>query len=204
MSSTAAAPAILTAAVGGGRDEEGAPSALCALVSRAQAGDDGAFDRLMLETQVRVISVAWRMLGDREDARDAAQETFVRVYRHLERMDPKRDPMAWIYRVAVNVCRDAARRRRRGPASADRAPEPAVAAGAEEALLAAERRASVLEALGQLPPRQRAALVLRDLEGLTSAEVARVLGSGAGTVRAQIAAARATIRAYCAKALGTP
>jgi RNA polymerase sigma-70 factor (ECF subfamily) len=195
--SSVAAQAFLTGAVGGSGEAPDAPSALAGLVERASAGDARAFDQLMLETQDRVLSVAWRLLGNREDARDAAQETYVRVYRSLQRMDSRRDPMGFIYRIAVNVCRDASRRRRRSPIVAVEAPEPAVRAKAEEALLEAERRSSVLAALAALPPRERAALVLRDLEGLTSGEVARVLGCRPGTVRAQIAAARTKIREHC-------
>jgi RNA polymerase sigma-70 factor (ECF subfamily) len=197
--SSVAARAFLTRAVGGSGEGRDARSALAALVERARAGDAHAFDRLMLETQERVLSVAWRLLGNREDARDAAQETYVRVYSHLGRFRAGEDLVGWIYRIAVNVCRDAARRRRRSPilALTVEVPEPSVGACAEDALLAAERRSSVLEALGRLPEKERAALVLRDLEGLTSAEAARILGCRPGTVRAQIAAARAKIREHC-------
>ena len=200
--SSVAAQAFLTGAVGGSGEGPEAPSALAGLVERARAGDARAFDRLMLETQDRVLSVAWRLLGNREDARDAAQETYVRVYRNLGRMDSRQDPIGWIYRIAVNVCRDTARRRRRSPIVAVEAPEPAVRAKAEEVLLDAERRSSVLAALAALPPKERAALVLRDLEGLTSGEVARVLGCRAGTIRAQVASARMKIRAHCERFFG--
>jgi RNA polymerase sigma-70 factor (ECF subfamily) len=172
-------------------------SALEALVARAGAGDARAFDRLMIETQERVISVAWRLLGSREDARDAAQETFVRVYKGLGGFRAGQDPMGWIYRIAVNVCKDVARRRRRSPILSVEAPEAVVRPRAEEALLEAERRSRVLEALALLPDKERAALVLRDLEGLTSEEVARILGTRPGTVRAQVASARAKIRTHC-------
>jgi len=197
-----AAPAVLALAVSGREGDRGAGSALGDLALRVRDGDALAFDRLMLETQERVVSLAWRMLGNREDALDAAQETFVRVYRHRRRIRGGEDLMGWIYRIAVNVCRDAGRRRRRSPIVVARAPEPAEGARAEQMLLEAERRARVLEALERLPPRQRAALVLRDLEGLTSDEVARIVGSRPGTVRAQIASARASIRAYCERAFG--
>jgi RNA polymerase sigma-70 factor (ECF subfamily) len=195
--SSVAAQAFLTGAVGASEEGLGASSALAALVERARAGDARAFDRLMLETQERVLAVAWRMLGNREDARDAAQETYVRVYRHLAGFHAGQDLMGWIYRIAVNVCRDAARRRRRSPIVARQAPEPAERARAEEELLREERRSSVRNALAALSPKERAALILRDLEGLTSEEVARILGSRPGTVRAQIAAARTKIRAHC-------
>ncbi len=189
------APALVIAGTGPGR-EEGAP-ALSALVERARAGDGRAFDRLMLETQERVVRLAWRLLGSREDARDAAQEVFVRVYRHLDRFRAGHDFRAWLYRITVNVCRDAARRRRREPLAMASVADPAERAVAEDALLDAERWGRVLQALASLPPRERAALILRDLEGLTSEQVARILGSRPGTVRAQIASARLRIRQLC-------
>ncbi len=202
--SCVAAQAFLTAAVGGSQGDQDASSALAALVERARAGEAHAFDRLMLETQERVLAVAWRLLGNREDARDAAQETFVRVYRHLARFHAGQDLMAWIYRIAVNACRDAARRRRRSPIVAIEFREPAVHAKAEEELLDAERRSSVLAALATLPTKERAALVLRDLEGFTSEQAARILGCRPGTVRAQVAAARAKIRAHCRRVFNGP
>lgn len=201
--STVAAQAFLTGGVRGGAEAGEAAGALAALVERARLGDAHAFDRLMIETQEKVLSVAWRMLGSREEARDAAQEVYVRVYRHLSRFRAGEDLHGWLYRITVNVCRDASRRRRRSPMGAAESPEPSVPATAEETLLLAERRSSVLEALDTLPSRERAALVLRDLEGLTSEEVARILGSRPGTVRAQIASARSKIREYCRKVLGT-
>lgn len=179
-------------------DGEPTPSsALARLAERARAGDGTAFDRLMVETQGRVVALAWTLLGTREDALDAAQDVYVRVYRHLKGYRSDRDFHGWLYRITVNVCRDAARKGRLAPIPLESVLEPAQEADAEQALLEAERRASVLEALQTLSTRERAALVLRDLEGLSSEEVARILGSRPGTVRAQIAAARAKIRDYC-------
>jgi RNA polymerase sigma-70 factor (ECF subfamily) len=172
-------------------------SALERLAERAREGDDAAFDRLMVETQARVLATAWRLLGTREDALDAAQEVYARVYRHLKGYRSDRDFYGWLYRITVNVCRDATRKRRPALVPMEPFPEPAQQADAEQLLLDAERRALVLEALQTLSTKERAALVLRDLEGLTSEEVARILGSRAGTVRAQIAGARAKIRDYC-------
>ena len=193
--------AFVTRAVLGSDKGPEAASALAALVARAREGDARAFDRLMLETQERVISVAWRLLGNREDARDAAQETYVRVYRSLSRFRAGEELMGWIYRIAVNVCRDAARKRRRSPIVAAEAPEPVESPRTEETLLWRQRRLLVRVAIATLPPRERAALVLRDVEGLTSEEVARILDSRPGTVRAQVAAARTKIRAHCQRVL---
>jgi RNA polymerase sigma-70 factor (ECF subfamily) len=195
--SSLAAPTIVTGVASVDRDGRDGADALAALVERAREGDGRAFDRLMIETQERVVGLAWRMLGSREDARDAAQEVYLRVFRHLGRFRSEHDFHGWLYRITINVCRDAARRRRRAPVSDAAIAEPGEPPEAEEALLGAERWSRLLEALASLPPKERAALVLRDLEGLTSEQVARVLGSRPGTVRGQIASARMKMRSLC-------
>ena len=199
------APALVTGDARPGRDNHpaaGAISPIAALVERAREGDGRAFDRLMVETQQRVLGTAWRLLGSREDARDACQEVYLRVFRHLGRFRPGEDFHAWLYRITVNVCRDAARRRRRNPPAPASSAEPSRPPEAEDEILGAERWNLLLEALASLPPRERAALVLRDLEGLTSEQVAQVLGSRAATVRGQIASARLRIRNFCVGLLG--
>jgi RNA polymerase sigma-70 factor (ECF subfamily) len=94
------------------RDREGAVAIMARLIIRAKAGDTTAFDQIIINHQARVISLAWRLLGNQEDARDAAQETFLRVYKSFGRFDPAQDFNGWLYRIAVNVCRDLARKRR--------------------------------------------------------------------------------------------
>jgi RNA polymerase sigma-70 factor (ECF subfamily) len=202
--SSLAAPAFVTGGALVSRQGREGGGALAALVERAREGDGRAFDRLMLETQEKVLGVAWRLLGSREDARDAAQEVYLRVFRHLDRFRAEHDFHGWLYRITVNVCRDAARRRRRAPVvrGTDADPGRPAEAEAEEALLGAERWRRLLEALASLPAKERAALVLRDLEGLTSEQVARALGSRPATVRGQIASARVKIRRFCVDLLG--
>ena len=182
------------------------------LVARARGGDATAFEQIMLETERRVVAVAWRMLGNREDARDAAQEVFLRVYKYLDRYRPEQDFNGWLYRITINVCRDAARKRGSRPDGAEFAPRsgrderaaPDVASGdmnAEESAIRAQQRALLLSALQTLPEKERAAIVLRDLEGLTTEEVARVLRSRPVTVRSQISSARAKLKIHCERLL---
>ena len=155
---------------------------------------DTAFERIVLAHQRRVLGLAWRLLGNTEDARDASQEVFTRAFRHFGRFDSTRDVVPWLYRITFNVCRDMGRRRR----PCEPVPDDLVSpdAGPLAALEQDERRRLVLAALRRLPERERAALVLRDLEGLPTAEVARILGSSEPTVRSQISSARLKIRAY--------
>src|SRR5215471_19212139 len=84
---------------------------LTMLVTRARTGDALAFERIMLATEQRVVSIAWRMLGNRDDARDAAQEVYLRVFKYLARFRAGEDFRGWLYRITINVCRDLARKK---------------------------------------------------------------------------------------------
>ena len=183
------------------QDTEARPFDL--LLSRARGGDLAAFDQIILEHQQRVLGVAWRVLGNREDARDAAQETFLRVYKHLDKFDQAQDFAAWLYRITINVCRDLARKRGRGnPTSfeaereAGTLAEPVSSHNTERSAMHAQERAIVARALTTLSEKERAAIVLRDLEGLPTEEVARILGSTPTTVRSQICTARVKIKQF--------
>ena len=187
---------------------------LALLVARARAGDATAFERIMLDTERKVVATAWRMLGNREDARDAAQEVYLRVYKYLDRFKPEQDFNGWLYRITINVCRDAARKKRGATGgeffaaqhSEDEHVLPESAspdADAEENAIRAQQRSMLMSALETLPAKERAALVLRDLEGLTTEEVARVLRSRPVTVRSQISSARAKLKLHCERLLRT-
>lgn len=132
------------------------------------------------------------MLGNMEDAQDAAQEVFLRLHRHIRSLDPDRDAGAWLRRTTMNACFDQLRRRK---PSAELAFEPPVAPSQHDALELEERKRMVAAALLQLPEKERAAVVLRDIEGLETAEVARILGSSETTVRSQVSMAKAHLRA---------
>ena len=187
------------------RDADAADALYSELAKRARDGDLAAFDELMTLTERRVVSIAWRMLGDREAARDAAQEVFLRVYRSLGRYRSGEPFMAWVYRITVNVCHDARRKRRRNAeryTPLDDVDPPAHAACLDEHVLELQRRALVARALDALSEREREAFVLRDLEGLSTDEVARLLGTRPVTVRSQASMARAKIKAYCSRVVG--
>jgi RNA polymerase sigma-70 factor (ECF subfamily) len=176
--------------------EAAAASSLLPLIVKARAGDAEAFEGLMVATEEQVLRLAGRMLGDRELARDAAQEVFLRVFKYLRGFREYEDFRAWLYRITVNVCRDAGRRASRpGPRVSLEGRELEDGGALSEAsLLSRERVDAVRSALETLSPGERAAIVLRDLEELTSEEVADILGSRPGTVRAHVASARTKLR----------
>lgn len=161
------------------------------LLRDAKAGDRAAFEQVILRHERRVLLTALHLLGRWEDAQDAAQEVFVRLHRYLDRFDDALDPAPWLYRMTVNVCRDIGRKRpvhvELDPAAAD----PAL--GPERSARSAEERRILRAVLRKLPEKERAALVLRDLEGLQTSEVARILGSSEATVRSQVSSARLKI-----------
>ena len=165
------------------------------VLARARSGDRDAFNILIMRHEQRILRLAQRMLGSREDAMDAAQETFLRVFRHLHTFDLKRDFSAWLYRIAVNVCRDSARRRKPDSPLALVEEAPVSERQESDAILAQQRRI-LRHALSILSSKERAALVLRDIEGLDTVEVARLLNSTPTTVRSQISSARSKLREF--------
>ncbi len=172
------------------------------LVERVKRGDTPAFEQIMTFTERSVMRTAWRMLGTREDARDASQETFLRAYKYLHRFDPRQDFSAWLYRITINVCLDIRRKQERRNerfASLEAGVLEDVRHGhdEEEAAIRRQHEAILLQALETLTTKERAAIVLRDFENLPTEEVARILGSRPATVRSQISAARQKIKTYC-------
>jgi RNA polymerase sigma-70 factor (ECF subfamily) len=179
------------------------------LITRAAAGDTEAFEQIMIHSQQKVMTLSWRMLGNEADARDASQEVFLRIYKYLGRFKQEQDFFAWVYQITVNVCRDFAKKRQRhiaqfpALASMDTGRDktdfevPADQQGADEALIAAQQREMIAGAMATLPAKERAAIVLRDIEGHTTDEVARILKSSSTTVRSQISSARRKIKLHC-------
>lgn len=167
------------------------------ILRRAIAGDRVAFEQIILRYERRVFVTALRLLDRREDAQDAAQEVFLRLYRFIHRFDDKRALLPWLYRMTVNVCHDLRRRRYQGE---ERIVEEVIRASitfdpARE-IMRMERRQIIEAALKTLTEKERAAVVLRDIEGLSTKEVAGILGSSETTVRSQISLARVKIKRF--------
>jgi RNA polymerase sigma-70 factor, ECF subfamily len=156
---------------------------------------------LMVRHERQVFRLAYRLTGNIEDAKDVSQEVFLKVHRSLASLDGARDLSPWLYRVTVNAANDLLRKRRPSEPLPDfdlagSHPTP------ERELLDGERRRIALEALSQLPFKERSAIVLRDIEGLSTAEVAEALGSSEATVRSQVSIARGKLRRIIDRMLG--
>jgi len=168
------------------------------LLRLAQKGSRDALERLIMRHERKVFALAFRLTGSMADAQDAAQETFVRLHLRLGEIQAERGAGPWLAAVVVNVCRDIGRRRRRSrlaamPPSADlpdSLPDP------ERRFSARESEEALRAALATLPEKERAAILLRELEEFTTAEVARLLGSSEVTVRSQICNARMRLRRF--------
>jgi len=172
-----------------------------ALIAQARGGDRAAFDRLMRRHERLVLMTALRFLhGNMADAQDAAQMVFLRLHRSLGQFHDSEQAgnfPAWLYRITVNVCHDMNRRtRRRGEVDLDAVARVAGCVQDETALDGDRRRAAVKAGLEELGEKERAAVILRDIEGLDTAEVARILGSSEATVRSQISVARRKLRKF--------
>jgi RNA polymerase sigma-70 factor (ECF subfamily) len=144
------------------------------------------FAELMAAHQQKVLRTAYRLLGRMEDAQDVCQEVFLRLLKNLDSLDAP--AQSWLYRVTVNLCNDHYRRNHRLTAVEIEPIDPTPSA--ERVLQDDDRKRLLALGLRRLTERERTAIVLRDIEGLSTAEVAAILGVEEVTVRSQCAAAR--------------
>lgn len=162
-----------------------------ALVQAARAGDAGAFDALVRLHQRRAYAVARAITIEHEDAEDAVQDAFLHAYRALGRFDAAYPFGAWLARIVANAALDLVRRRR--VRVTDEIPANAALPFRDPAE-SAELNARLKQALAGLPPRQRAVLVLHDVEGYRHAEIGTMLGMPEGTARSDLHHARTMMR----------
>ena len=174
------------------------------LVEKAKQGDQSAFEQLVLENQNRAYSLALRLIGDREEAADLAQEAFVRAWQGLEQFQGGSSFATWVYRLTTNVCIDYLRKKKRREAV-----EPVVSLDDPDSgwaepstwerdpqrlLERSERGEALARGLEKLPDWQRQVLVLRELSGLSYQEIGQALSLDIGTVKSRIARARMNLR----------
>lgn len=175
---------------------------------RAQAGDRAAFGDFVHLTQDRLYTVLVRIMGDREEARELAQESYLKALLGLPGFRNNAAPYTWLYRIAVNLAIGRLRKVRRqrtfslDAASIDRPAQPSL--GPESVVLDRERNQQVLAALGRLDSEYRAVLVMRDIDGLEYKEISDVLELPIGTVKSRIFRARLALRDELYKYMPAP
>lgn len=166
------------------------------LLARVAGGDGDAFEPLVERHQDRLVRLCERLLGDAEEARDAAQEVFVKAFRHAGRAQPRGQLFTWLYRIAVNHCLNRMRRRRiarffslSAPVEEESAPTfdpPSESPSPERELEERERWRATRRAIDALPESQRTVLLLAKFEGLAYREIAEVLGISLGAVESRL------------------
>jgi RNA polymerase sigma-70 factor (ECF subfamily) len=165
-----------------------------ALIERIGRGEPSATRTLVAAKLPRILGLASRMLRDRAEAEDVAQEALVRVWRNLGAWRPERARFdTWLHAIVLNLCRDRLRRRRE--LTLERLPEPVDTTSSVEAdLLEAERGQRVARAIAALPERQREAILLVHYQDLSGAEAAAALEISVEALESLLARARRTLR----------
>ena len=180
------------------------------LVVRWQAGDDKAFEELIGRHERRVFRLLYRMMGNREDAEDLTQETFLSLHRHGHRFRAEARFSTFVYRVAANAALNRRRALGRGRARVEKLKHrqlagddlPSSPRDPEDSTLGGELTAHVQTALESLAPSLRMPVVLYDIEGLSYGEIAKTLGIAEGTVKSRIHRARGALRTELKALLG--
>src|SRR3982751_698472 len=164
------------------------------LVARSMGGDLDSFNQLVLRWERPIYALAYRVIGREEDARDVAQETFLRAFRALKGFKGQAKFSSWLYRITLNLCRDWIRRERRAPVAQapegvdiiELAGESTPVESIEDLVARREIGRAVARAMAQLPDEQRTAIVLKEYHGLTFQEIADLQGCPLSTVKTRL------------------
>ena len=172
------------------------------LVALATAGDADSFNQLIVRWERSIFALAFRVIGREEDARDVCQETFLRAFRSIKGFKGQSKFSSWLYRIALNLCRDWIRRERRSgkPAPLDEAFEPACSPGqappetAEDRAVRQDLGRVITQAMSVLSDDQRITIVLKEYHGLTFREIADLQGCPLSTVKTRLYQGLAVLR----------
>jgi RNA polymerase sigma-70 factor (ECF subfamily) len=173
------------------------------LINQFNNGNKEAFTKLIERYQHKIYNSTFRMLGNHEDARDMAQETFIRVYKNLSKFEANSSFSTWLFRITTNICRDELRRRQRKIKTSNLSGEEASERNLqgmkeinnpEKISIANELNVTIQELVNQLVPEQKTVFVLREFEGLNYQEIANILDISMGTVKSRLSRARRALR----------
>lgn len=175
------------------------------MMSRIAEGDDDAFEILVNRHQASILNLIYRFIGDRTQAKDLAQEVFLRVWQAAKSYEPRAKFTTWIYRITTNLCLNelkSSRHRRWFPfhhsdEDGEKGIDETLSDGsptAEDLLLARERSRQITEALQSLPANQRMALVMKRYDDLSYNEIAQILDCSVSAVESLIVRAKRNLR----------
>jgi RNA polymerase sigma-70 factor (ECF subfamily) len=164
------------------------------LVALSQGGDLDSFNQLVLRWERPIYALAYRVIGREEDARDVAQETFLRAFRALKGFKGQAKFSSWLYRITLNLCRDWIRREKRTPIAlapegidlVELAGEETPSESVEELVGRRQLGRAVSKAMALLPEEQRTAIILKEYHGLTFQEIAELLDCPLSTVKTRL------------------
>lgn len=177
------------------------------LVARSKGGDADSFNQLILRWERPIYGLAYRVIGREEDARDVCQETFLRAFRALPGFKGEAKFSSWVYRIALNLCRDWMRRQRRAPTmqmpegvdpiemASERGPVESI----ETLVERRELSGVVEEAMKLLPEEQRTAIILKEYHGMTFQEIADLQGCPLSTVKTRLYQGLSVLRRHLEK-----
>lgn len=158
------------------------------LLARFLEGDQASFTALVVRHEDRIFALAFRMTGDRADALEATQETFIAAFRRAGKFRGESAFGTWLYSIGVNACRDLLRKKKRTPVPTEELPEPTSTRTSVEDLVVS--RLDLAQALDQLSEEYRQAVVMHDVGGIPYEEIGLRLGVPVGTVKSRISRGR--------------
>lgn len=172
------------------------------LIQKSKQGDVHSFELLISKYQVYAYNIAWRMLGNEEDAKDATQETLIKVFKGLDKFKENSEFSTWLYTITVNTCRDQLRKRKKVMTlsvddTEEKVPIQLVAEESADPAVRLEQKevaGQLLSALGKIPEFQKTAVLLRDVYGFSYEEIGAIENCSVGTVKSRISRGRHGLR----------
>lgn len=165
-------------------------------LKKSREGDVDSFEKLIAKHQQKVYNIAYRMMGNEEDAKDAAQEALIKVYKNIGNFRGDSGFSTWIYRIAVNACKDELRKKKHNVVSMDKEMETDEGSfkhefadqslKPDELLEQSELNEIVQSSIQDLPEQNRVAIILRDIQGFSYEDISKVLDCPVGTVKSRI------------------